>query len=539
VYLGVPGKQFCWGTTTGIINSTSKHIAHPYNGGLGFSGVVDFNWLWIDAINCFEAGDITHFAMLHGDIEPDPAQRWLDILLEIMDDKDAELVSAHSPIKDMRGITSSGICDPSDPWTGAYRRFTQQEILHELPDPFNNRLAGYPDRPLLHNTACWVADLRKPVFHEKTVDGHLKTIFRFPERARRGPDGRWQHEQESEDWVLSRELWERGATNTWITSRVRLTHHGYMSWPNWEAFGTYKDGDENTAWRWRADQEKLPLALVQMLEFELGSGCNLGTLHMECPNTHPDRYGALDVSRELDDDTIVACAVQAYQELGFRGLVGWIYYNEPLMQADRMFGLMARIKAEAPQARFILWTNGTLIPEECEQYKDFAQIVISNYGEHSRRGVARLFAKQIEARWIEDAKFDNRLQQISVAGNTQPCLRPHVELIIDNNGNTHLCCYDWQGKGTLGNVHTKDFRQIAREWREWLPEISGKQMTNAAPAVCQSCSHRWDKYQQHDERIVEQARRWRAQLKTTEPAATALIMDESGCAIGEASPLVS
>lgn len=511
VYLAVPGKQFCWGTTTGVISSTKKHVVRPFNAGLGFSGVVDFNWCWTDAQNLFESGEITHFAMLHGDIEPDPEQNWLDILLDEMDRRDAELVSAHSPIKDHLGLTSSGICNLTDRWN-PFRRFTQKEILNDLPETFNNVSAGYPDKPLLHNTGCWVADLRKPIFREVADDGSLKTFFRFPEQIVRGPDGRWQKQQESEDWLLSRELWERGARNTWITSRVRLTHHGYMSWPNWIDFGTYKDGDEATAINWRPEQESLPFSLVQMLEFELGTKCNLGHVHHECPNMHPERYGDLDTSQDLDDETIVRCAVQAYRELGFTGLVGWIYYNEPLLQSDRMFRLMAEIKAQVPAARFILWTNGMLIPEDCEQYRQFEQIVISGYNEESRQGMTRLGTRKIDARWIDNPELDNRLVQIGTRDDKSPCLRPFVEFIIDAHGNTHLCCYDWQGKGTLGNVITRDFAEIANQWRAMLPNIAGQEMSWCAPEVCQNCGNRWGRYQQHDERIVERARRWRASV---------------------------
>lgn len=544
IYLAVPGKHFCWGTTTGVVNSTRNHIVRPFNGGLGFSGVVDFNWCWVDAMNLLESGEITHFAMLHGDIEPDPTQRWIDILLEEMEAHSATLVSTHLPIKDQRGLTSSGVCDPAVKWGGAYRRFTQKEILHELPETFNNVLAGYPDKPLLHNTGCWIADLRKPVFRELNTDGSLKTFFQFPERIVRDKKGKWSHEQESEDWYFSRDLWERGVRDTWITRRVRLTHFGMMGWPNWVDFGDYENGDENTAWLWRADAENLPLSLVQLLEFELGSKCNLGHEHTACPNLHPERYGTLDTSWELDDETIVSCVVRAYNELGFTGLIGWIYYNEPLLQADRMFALMAQIKESAPRARFILWTNGMLIPEECEQYRQFSEIVVSGYNEQSRRGVARLFTKRIDAKLIDDARLDDRRQLLTITEDDRPCLRPHVELIVDNYGNTHICCYDWQGKGTFGNVHAKDFGQIAEEWRASLPSIAGQTMASCAPDVCRTCSHKWDRYQQHDERIVAWARKWRERLAQSPPvaepqcSAAATIMDESGCAIGEAAALI-
>jgi len=519
VYLAIPGKQFCWGTTIGVINSTRKHAAHPYNGGMGFSGVIDFNLCLTDALNLYEEGKVTHFAMLHGDISPDSNQHWLDILLDIMDEKGAAVVSAVSPIKDFRGVTSTGIGDPNDPW-GAFRRFTMKEVLTQLPETFDAADSGYPDKVLLHNTGCWVADLSHPFFHETNQDGSLRHFFEFPERIVRNKEGKWEHQQESEDWHFSRQLWEAGVYNTWITRKVRFMHKGGIEFPNYEDFGQFKNGDENTAAKWRTELEAKPLALTQMLQFELGTECNLADQHDRCPNRSPLRYAGLDTSHELDDHTIIGLAVQAYRDLGFTGFVGWIYYNEPLLQADRMFSLMERIKAEAPQARFILWTNGTLMPEECERFAQFEQIIVSGYNEQSYRGRERLLAKKINLRYMDKPELDGRLHQITPADASAPCFRPFVEFIIDNYGNTHLCCYDWQGKSTFGNVFHEPFPIIAQRWRDMLPSIAGHKMSGEAPACCVACGHRWDKYQCHDERIVDSARRFRASLEPKAEVAT-------------------
>jgi hypothetical protein len=91
------------------------------------------------------------------------------------------------------------------------------------------------------------------------------------------------------------------------------------------------------------------------------------------------------------------------------------------------------------------------------------------------------------------------------------------------------------GKGTLGNVFTDDFADIATRWRDTLPSIAGHAMGDEAPVVCRGCGHRWSKYQQHDEMIVERARRFRDGLAGTKERPPTVIMDESGCAIGEAS----
>ncbi|HUS38545.1 MAG TPA: SPASM domain-containing protein [Pirellulales bacterium] len=514
IYLAVPGKQYCWGTVTGVVNSTAKHTALPFTGGFGFSGVEDFNMLWTDAHNMYEQGEITHFAMLHGDITPDPTQKWLDILMDEMHSHSAAMVSTVSPIKDKRGLTSSGIADLDDPWR-PWRRFTVREIHSWLPPTFNNVLAGYPDRPLLHNTGLWVADLRRPVFHRANDRGEMDLYFQFPTRSVRDPaTGKWMHQRESEDWLFSRELWTRNVRSTYITSKVRVSHSGSAIWGTHSPWGELMDGDDDTADKWRPEQDAKPLRTLQMIEFELGSACNLGHMHPECPNLHPERYGNLDVSRELDDDTIISAAVDAYENLGFTGLVGWIYYNEPLLEADRMFHLMREIKWRAPRARFILWTNGMMIPDDCERYRDFSQIVVSEYNSASRRGFDRLISHGIDAKLLPNAKMDDRLVNIepTAPGNTEPCLRPFVELIIDNHGNSHLCCYDWQGKGTFGNIFDTPFAEIAATWRNQLPHIVGPQMDESAPGVCRACGHRRNKYQQHDDAVITRARRFREGL---------------------------
>jgi|GEM_PF-1929246 len=508
IYLAVPGKNVCWGTVMGVVRSTAKHECLPFNGGFGFSGQEDFNVLWADAMNLYESGEITHFAMLHGDISPDPKICWLDVLLQEMDELNASLVSVASPIKDGRGLTSVGICDLEDQWR-PFRRFTVRECLEKLPPTFNNVDAGYPERPLLHNTALWVCDLRRPVFRTVTNTGELDMYFRFPTRAIRGEDGKWMHQRESEDWAFSRDLWNRGVKDTYITTKVRLVHHGSVDFSTHSSWGSFQDGDENTADKWRAEIDALPLRLVQMLEFELGRECNYGTLHDQCPNMREDRYGDLDTSQDMDDITIVNAAVEAYTKLGFTGLIGWIYYNEPLMQAERMFRLMNEIKSKVPAARFILWTNGTLIPEECGHFLAFEQIIVSDYDDSSRRGVTRLQAKNVGCKVIQNAPLDGRLHQIEPADKEAPCLRPFVELIFDTYGNSHLCCYDWQGKATLGNLIQEPFSDIAKRWRDQLPSIAGHKMNGQAPSFCRDCGHRWNKYQKHDDAIVDRARRWR------------------------------
>jgi hypothetical protein len=112
---------------------------------------------------------------------------------------------------------------------------------------------GYPGGILLHNTGCWVADLRNPLFRATDPDGTLTAFFDFPRRVSRGPDSKWTCNCESEDWYFSRKLHLLGA-KTFICRKPRLIHQGIAEYPNNEPWGTYLAGDDATADKWRVSE---------------------------------------------------------------------------------------------------------------------------------------------------------------------------------------------------------------------------------------------------------------------------------------------
>lgn len=244
VALAFPGGMFSYGSCIGVINATlgSHDLRVLPESSNGFD---DFNVLWAAALNLVESRQATHFAMLHSDITPDPG--WLDILLHELDIHQADLVSAIAPIKDDRGVTSCGIGDQTDPWN-PWRRFTMRELVG-MPETFSVADTPHPDRYLLHNTGCFVCDLRNPLFFRTDEHGDLRAFFNFPLRVRRGTDGFWTNGRESEDWYFSRQLHALGA-KTLATRKVRLSHRGGREYPNWAGWGSYRNGDEDTRHKW-------------------------------------------------------------------------------------------------------------------------------------------------------------------------------------------------------------------------------------------------------------------------------------------------
>lgn len=215
---------------------------------------------------------------------------------------------------------------------------------------------------------------------------------------------------------------------------------------------------------------------TQYLIFEIGTRCNLGSIHKRCPNTHPERYSRAPRNGPLSIDEIAEIAAEMYHERGFRGHVGFHYYNEPLMDSARMFAAMGAISARVPEATYTLWTNGTLLPEDCSQFRQFAEIHITDYQlpDHPIRNLRKLTDAVDIRPIVHRGRLDDRIHAMGDTKSLEPCNRMFTEFIIDHHGNVHMCCYDWKRGCDLGNVLHHELDGILATWRDVRNYTSGK-----------------------------------------------------------------
>lgn len=229
---------------------------------------------------------------------------------------------------------------------------------------------------------------------------------------------------------------------------------------------------------------------TQFLIFEIGRECNLAREHCgKCPSGDPDRYGLLPQSQPTTDQQIIDALQWAYSQ-GFNGLIGWHYYNEPLLFWGRMSPLMDAIKETIPAAEFVCWTNGTQIGKNVQvaDLRRFAQVWISDY--HNRAAEWKALAKQLPLVdfHILNGRLDSRRQFTETTHNPR-CLRPFNEFIVDYYGNGHLCCADWHGDAHIGSIHTDGYEAMFQRFksaREVLA-VKSKHGHPAAPAICRIC----------------------------------------------------
>ena len=224
---------------------------------------------------------------------------------------------------------------------------------------------------------------------------------------------------------------------------------------------------------------------AQILIFEIGTGCNLAQAHKgRCPNTHPDRWAGTEGRRPLTDDMIVRLAVEAYEQHGFRGMIGWHFYCEPLLYWDRIRPLLTKIRQRVPAARFLLWTNGTKMPTPTIQLRIVDQIQITNYGGLDVAALSELpnVGRIIQPIW--DCRWN---AAVSPSPTAKGCEKPFSEFVVNHYGQVLLCCYDWRGEVKIGNVWDRPFGEVVAAWQGVRDAIAGMKMGGDAPDRCRRC----------------------------------------------------
>lgn len=234
IFLALPQGQFVHpGSVKGAFRASRRHRVQINEQPCSIL-TFGFNLLLASALNMRRSLGLTHFAMLHADIEPEPESAlgvgWLDTLLDELDAHQADLVSAIVPIKNDSGILSMGVEQPGDPFTAAFRLTLKQ--AYSLPETFSAADCGYPDRALLVNSGCWVMRFDQPWVEQ--------LCFTMQDRIEKGPDGVFRASVEPEDWRLSRDLHRMGR-KVMATRKVAVAHHGHAAYPNFPAWGQDRD----------------------------------------------------------------------------------------------------------------------------------------------------------------------------------------------------------------------------------------------------------------------------------------------------------
>lgn len=184
-----------------------------------------FNQLWCMALQAHDAGEATHFLMMHADVVP-IGDRWFSTLWDEFQRNEAEMMSAIVPVKSGDGLTSTAF-ESTD--GKRFRRLTTTEAL-DGPVSFT--------RPnLLLNTGLMLIDLRAP-WTRRVAFSTLDDIIWV--------NGVPMTSSLGEDWRFTMMARLVGCRHDRIfaTRVVPLTHVGSQRFPSTQAWGMPTDDGE-------------------------------------------------------------------------------------------------------------------------------------------------------------------------------------------------------------------------------------------------------------------------------------------------------
>jgi hypothetical protein len=205
----------------------------------GFSSLLanGFNKAWADALNKRHQYNLKWFAMLHADISPEPM--WVDKLITLAEEHNADLLSAVIPFKDATGLTSTALSNPLNDF-GALMRITMKQVhggklpkTFDVADVVQNLTSIGTDMIenlfLMVNTGCMVLRLDQPWSEE--------LFFIINDRiSREEITGQFAAECEPEDWFLSKLVARKGG-RVMATSALQARHLGGGVYPNTHGYG--------------------------------------------------------------------------------------------------------------------------------------------------------------------------------------------------------------------------------------------------------------------------------------------------------------
>ena len=212
-----------------------------------------FNAPWVIALNLRKILPVSHWAMLHSDVEPQFG--WLDLLVKEHRRLGCDVLSCVIPFQIPTGITSTAIGHTG--WSPDTvdisekpRRLTMREV-YKLPRSFSIQEVRKsfpevgPDSFLMVNTGCFLCDFSKPWVE--------KITFRFLNRNAKGPDGKWHTACRTEDFDFSLQAFHLGLS-VFATTVVPLQHHGDCAYPNDQPWGLQETDTEYFAFHGDIDR---------------------------------------------------------------------------------------------------------------------------------------------------------------------------------------------------------------------------------------------------------------------------------------------
>ncbi len=251
--------------------------------------------------------------------------------------------------------------------------------------------------------------------------------------------------------------------------------------------------------------EGADVPLFNQLELSVVDSCNRSCEF--CPRSDPEMapkqnlYMSLDLCRKMAEEL---------EKLKFAGIVSLAGYSEPLLHPN----IVEMVRVLSAHAAVEIYTNGDLLKSSLVEelvHAGISKIVVNMYdGPEQYAKLTKIFDAAgirdgyvLRERWFSAEEgygmiVTNRGGTINIGDNKKPesnapCYYPHYYLMIDWNGDVHLCPQDWNRRLKFGNIAMTSmaevwclntFNRFRRRLAAGKRDLSPCQNCNAGGVAC-------------------------------------------------------
>jgi radical SAM protein with 4Fe4S-binding SPASM domain len=240
--------------------------------------------------------------------------------------------------------------------------------------------------------------------------------------------------------------------------------------------------------------------LFSLVEIEINHSCNLACSY--CPNATAQRIE----TGEMSETQFRKIMIQL-KDLGYKGLVSFHFYNEPLL-CSKLNLFTAILKTELPEVRLQIYSNGLFLTLErtMELFEigvDF--FVITKHEavkgdfvfEKTYKKLDDEFKKKIILKNFEEIELNNRgglLPHLSENKEKDysefPCMIAKMFTVITLKGNVLPCYEDFNQTEVMGNINDNHIKEIwnSEHYSKFRNDLRKKRKLSDS-ALCKQCNN--------------------------------------------------
>lgn len=220
-----------------------------------------------------------------------------------------------------------------------------------------------------------------------------------------------------------------------------------------------------------------PFQYVRRVTLELSNMCPNAPFHKRCP------LNDSGLPKRLPISTVKAVRSELKRH-GFKGIVAFHNYSEPLVD-PRLFTFIKLFKSWSKVHILTSgWGMDSVLLRELFG-TGVKSVKVTAYSPAEYRRFKSLYSGS-KYTVIHQKTLDDRVGSERQKPRRGRCYAPLGEVVIRHTGDVALCCWDWAGKHTFGNLHKEKLSDILSK-PVVLKTYKRLSTGDRFMEVCQSC----------------------------------------------------